>query len=355
MGKKSSAPPPPDYSGLIAANQKSADMANKLAQQQFDWAKKVYNDNKGLVDQVNTSFLKTMEDARVASEEDRARYKTLYQPMEDKLLTDANSYDTPERRDQEVGAAQSGVAQQFQAARDSATRQLEGFGVNPSATRFAALDVGLRANEAAAKAAAGTGAAHNVEDQARALRTQAIDIGRGYPAQVNASAATAGAAGAGAVNNDNTSYATGASAMGTGPQWASAGNAAMANWGNILNQQYGNQMAQYNANQQSSSGVGSIIGLVGGMAGKYFGLAEGGVVPPEASPSRGAVTDDVPATAVGVNVGEFVIPKEAVAWKGEEFFHKVIGKARQERTDAMAVPAGVMHTPESIHSPGAVQ
>jgi len=158
LGGKSSAPAPPDYGPLIQANEKTSKFAMKLAQEQWDWARKVYDENSGLMKETNTSFLKTMENARIASEEDRARYKDIYQPLEDKMVHDLNTYDTPERRDQEVGAAQANVAQQFDAARDQATQQLESFGVNPSATRFAAMDVDLRTREAATKAAAGTGA-----------------------------------------------------------------------------------------------------------------------------------------------------------------------------------------------------
>ena len=131
MGGKNSAPPPPDYSGLIAINEKTAKFAQKLAQDQFNWAKSVYNENKGLMKATNTSFLKSMEMGRVAAEEDRARYKSLYQPMEDRLIRDARTYDTEERRDMEAGAAQANVAQQFGAARDQAASQLEVFRGQP--------------------------------------------------------------------------------------------------------------------------------------------------------------------------------------------------------------------------------
>lgn len=335
MGGKSSAPAPPDYGPLIQANEKTSKFAMKLAQEQWDWARKVYDENKDLMKDTNTSFLKTMENARVASEEDRTRYKEIYQPQEDKLVHDLNTYDTPERRDKEVGAAQANVAQQFDAQRDQAASQLESYGVNPSATRFAALDMQGRTAEAATKAAAGTGAALSVEDKGRALRSAAIDIGKGYPGSYTAAGQLGNQAASYAQSGNTNQYTAGANAMGTGPQWLGGANTALGNWGDTLNNQYSNQLGQYNANQSASSGWGAAAGMFGGMALKRFGFDDGGAVSPEMSPTRGAVQDDVPAA---VNVGEFVVPADTVQWLGEKHFHNLTEKTRKERAEMQAVP-----------------
>lgn len=54
----------------------------------------------------------------------------------------------------------------------------------------------------------------------------------------------------------------------------------------------------------------------------------GGHVPPQASPSMGAQTDDIHAK---LNAGEFVIPRDVAMWKGQEFFQKLIDGARRKR------------------------
>ena len=54
----------------------------------------------------------------------------------------------------------------------------------------------------------------------------------------------------------------------------------------------------------------------------------GGRVPIGASPSGGRQTDDV---AARLNAGEFVIPKDVAAWKGHEFFQKLIAQSRKAR------------------------
>ena len=59
-------------------------------------------------------------------------------------------------------------------------------------------------------------------------------------------------------------------------------------------------------------------------------------VPDGASPSRGGMPDDVPAR---LTAGEFVIPKDVVSWKGEEWFQKEIMKARQKKMQAPAQPS----------------
>ncbi len=62
----------------------------------------------------------------------------------------------------------------------------------------------------------------------------------------------------------------------------------------------------------------------------------GGQVPPGASPTRGRRTDDVQAR---LNVGEFVIPKDIVAHKGQEFFQKLIANSRKARMGVSGPPA----------------
>jgi hypothetical protein len=61
----------------------------------------------------------------------------------------------------------------------------------------------------------------------------------------------------------------------------------------------------------------------------------GGHVDSNLSPSRGAITDDVPAR---LNAEEFVVPRDVARWKGEEFFHKLIQQSRQAREGVTAKP-----------------
>jgi len=160
------------------------------------------------------------------------QYSKTYPGMMERFAADAEAYGTPEKIAQARAGAQAGVGEQFQAAREAATRQLESFGVKPSDTRFAALDLGTRIKEAATKAAAGQAAAQQQEDKAFQLRQAAIAQGKDLPA--NATAMTGQATAAGNLTN-----AAGATAVG-------AGNTA-ANFGQVANSAGANAIGAGNA------------------------------------------------------------------------------------------------------------
>lgn len=278
MGKPK-APPPPDYSAVAAASEKAAELSYQLGKEQLDWAKEQYALDSSVYNRIVDSFLADMDKTSDMAEKDRAFYEDYFQPLEKALAEDAASYDTPERRDREMGAAQAEVAQQFDAQRENAQRELEAYGIDPSSTRYGALDIGVRTAQAAAQAAAGTAASNRVEDNARALRSEAINVGRGYPGQITGAYQVSQGAGAGAAGIVGQGTQIGGQTMGTAPQYMGLGNQAVGTWGNTLNMSYNNQLDRWKAQQSASSGLGSALGLIGGIAGKAFGLADGGAVP----------------------------------------------------------------------------
>ena len=71
-------------------------------------------------------------------------------------------------------------------------------------------------------------------------------------------------------------------------------------------------------------------------------VTAGHVVPSTVSPSQGRETDDVAVPIMhgdqqagrgAINVGEFIWPKDVVAWRGEQWMQKEIKKARDERAN----------------------
>lgn len=353
MGGKNSAPPPPDYSKVAEASKEAAEISAKVAREQLAWAKEQYREDRNILNPIVKSAMERMDRNDANAMSDRERYERLYQPLEDKLVSDANDFASPERQRDEMGRAQATVAQNFDASRKAAIQNLESYGVDPSSTRFAALDSGTRAAEAAAKAAAGNNARTQTEAMGRAMRSEAINVGRGYPGQIAGTYGTALQSGQQGANTQLAGTASGANTMGTAPQYYGLSNQAIGTWGNTLNMGYQNQLAAYNANQQSSSGLGSLLGagmgLLGSPSTSIFGamlgmeeggsvsddVTSGGKVPMEASPSRGQAIDDVPAM---LTEGEFVLPKDVVAWKGEEWAQKEIQKARDAKAKAQARP-----------------
>jgi hypothetical protein len=325
---------------MAAASKESAEIAAKTAAEQLAWAKEQYASDKVISDKVVNKFLETQDINAKTAAADRARYEEIYQPLEDQLAKEAEDYASPERQALEEGRAQATVAQQFEQARDASLRQLEGFGVDPTSTRAAALDVGVRAQQAASQAAAGNQARLATETTGRALRSEAINVGKGYPGQIAGQYGTAIQGGAGAVNATTATTASGAQTMGTGAQYMGLQNQALGTWGGALTAQHNANMAGYSDN----SGMwGTALGLAGSAAIKFLadgGMADnmttGGDVPPDASPTGGGAIDDVPAR---LTAGEFVVPKDVASWKGEEYFQKLIDQSRKAKDGASAKPA----------------
>jgi hypothetical protein len=342
MGSKNSAPPPPDYTPIANASAESAKIAAAQSDRALQWSKEQYAGNKEISDKVVNSALNTQAINDTNAAADRARYEGIYQPLEGQLAKEAENFATPGRQTYEMGRAQANVAQQMEAQRNAATANLESYGVDPGSTRFAALDRGTRVSQGAAEAAAGNQAQQQTEAMGRAMRSEAINVGRGYPGQIAQTYGTALQSGNQGINSALATTQSGANTMGTAPQYMGLQNQALSGWGNTLNQGYQNQIQQYNANENSSSGLGS---LAGAALGTFMKFAEGGSVsddvtpggnvPDHASPSQGKAIDDVPAR---LTAGEFVVPKDVLSWKGEEFFQNVIKKSRDAKDTAPAKP-----------------
>lgn len=346
MGSKNSAPPPPDYTPIAQASEASAKYSFDLGKEQLAWAKQQYADNKEVTDKVVNAALERQQTNDTNAAKDRARYESTFQPLEDSLAKDAQDYNSPERQALNMGRAQATVAENFENSRRAAAQNLESFGVDPSSTRYAALDAGSRIAEAAAKAAAGNQAQQQTEAMGQTLRSEAINIGRGYPGQVAGAYGTALQSGNQGVNSGLATTASGATTMGTAPQWQATGNSALSGWGNTLNMGYQNAMSQYEANQKSSSGLGSLLGAgLGALTLFADGGAvpdeatPGGAVPAHASPTRGKAIDDVDAK---LTAGEFVVPKDTVQWLGEKHFQDLINKSRKDRSQATAQPRAAL-------------
>jgi hypothetical protein len=218
-------------------------------------------------------------------------YKKTYQPLETQFAQEAQNYNTPMRADTRAAASEAEVNTAFSAQRDQALQSLEGYGIDPSQTRYGALDLGTRISQAAATAAAGTQSRLNTEATGLALQGEAINIGRGYPGQVAGAYGTAinagqggvsaGSGAAGALQGGASMGASGVQAglntsntygnmMGTPTQWAGLANQSTGLAGNLMNTGFQNQMAGFNANaaiaQNTASGIGGLMGagIMGG-------------------------------------------------------------------------------------------
>lgn len=353
MGGKVTTPTPPDYSTQIDFANKTAAEQMQLGRDQLAWAKEQDARNRQTLDRVLGVQLPAMEQQAQQAQETWQRYKDVYQPVENRMVDEAMNYDSPERTQREQGRAMADVTASFEASRRNALERLEGYGVDPSQTRSAALDVGVRTQEAAAKAAAATAATQRIQDTARAMRADVINTGRGMPSQVAANYGGAVSAGQAGIGGANQTTATSAGALTSGLGFTNAALGANNQAANIMNTGFGNQMqaAQFQQSQKDSM-MGAITSLAGGAMGAMR-IADGGMpmdtrraLPVYSDVPRwkggGEVTDARPMVAGGaidsgpsdgsgvddqvpayLSVGEYVIPADVVAAKGREFFDKL--------------------------------
>lgn len=360
MGGKSSPPAAPDYTPLLLASQqtaqsdasaaqmsqqlgeeqlqqqgvyaqKAADLGDKYAQMASDsaaYGKQQYEDilpylHSYMQSQLDfTGAAQKNEDAQTQaaaisqqeSQDTYNRYMTDFAPKETQYANEAFAYGSPARMDQAAAAAKGDVATSFQAQKDSATRQLASYGIDPSQGSFARAMGAMDISKAAASAAAGTMARQQTDMQGKQLEASALEVGQKLPAQSIAQAGlglnqtTSGLGGA-AIGGGGISAATGAlnsgtNAMGSPTSYAALnpytsltssygtqgtslmgqgvsalGNATGAIGAGItgLNSMYSSQMANYQANAAQSpwNAIGKIAGIGAGAFGGQLGKAAG--------------------------------------------------------------------------------
>ena len=273
-----------------------AKQAQAMAPQVYQWGMDQYNKNQGNIDT---------------------------------MMRNAMTYSSPQRIAAEMGQAQAGVMQGAEAGRQNAIKDLQSFGIDPSSGRYAALDQASRVMSGAAAAGAGNVQRGQTEAQGSAMQSAAMgaslqnqQIGYGAAGAANALLNTA----------SQLKY----SPLGTVSGSSQQSQAASTSSG--MNQSSG-----------SSSGGSTSMGRTEGTSGqsRVVKWAQGGSIPDdnsggeeptqggfvssELSPSGGSKVDDVQAR---LNSGEFVIPKDVAAWKGQEFFYKLMAQARKMRAMA---------------------
>ena len=270
------------------------------------------------------------------------QYQQTYPALAKQFAADAANYDTPERRAQAGAEATAGVGMQFQAARDAATRQLESFGIKPSDTRFAALDLGTRIKEAAAKASADRAAQLATEDKGFQLRDEAIKQGSVLPGQ--STAETNAATSAGSLVNAADSAAT------------AQGNAA-ANYGSLANQAGANAIGAGNASTAAlntatgatNAGTGALTGATqantGALAADTAGATITGAAGDLANKGLSTETTAAGASAPFINAATSGVNSQTAADKANYDNQMAQFKAESTNTSGLGALLGTVAGP----------
>lgn len=230
------------------------------------------NKRQAVTDSLNTKVinqqLQSQEEANQWAREDRGRTKSVFQPLEDAFVKTAQKYDSPAKQAEAAAAAKADVTSQAAVQDQANQRQMAAMGVSPDSGRFAGVKRTTDMNTALAAAGAQNNARQIVRDKGLALRAEAINIGKNLPSSTAAAYGIGTNSGNAAVANNasgNQNFYQNTGVMGSGFNGAIGANSSA---GNMLGNLYGNQLAAWSAQQQanatSSSGIGSMIGTLGG-------------------------------------------------------------------------------------------
>jgi hypothetical protein len=254
----------------------------------------------------------------------------------DAMMRNAMTYASPQRIASEMGRAEAGVQQGAEAGRQNAIQDLQSFGVDPSSGRYAALDTASRVMSGAAAAGAGnqqreatTATGGAMQQGAAGLSMQNEQIGYGAGAGANALLNTASQlkySPLGTMSGGSSSSSGSSTSSSTGSTY-NTGSSKSINTGGSSSEK-----TVFNPRGFAEGGDVPVEQTPGGEE-----PTQGGFVSQELSPSAGSKVDDVDAR---LNAGEFVIPKDVAAWKGQEFFYKLMAQARKMRAVASQEAGG---------------
>lgn len=290
-GSKSKAPAPDPNIGIAASQQA------KIAGEWLDFSKEAYADMSrrqdgidALTKQVTEQQLNTQNQANSWAAEDRGRYKSIFQPMEDQYVQDAKDWDSVGRQEKLGAEAKADVLNNAAQQRAASQRNMSAMGVDPTSGRYEGVNRSGEQATALAAAGAQNSSRNQVRQQGAAMRADALNMGKGLPSQAAASAglglsagnsALAGNMGAAQLAGGNTSI------MNSGFGGAQSGYAGQAN---TLNQQYQGQLSAWATQQQAgSANTGAMMGGLGSMAGMGMSMMSSEEVKENKTPVRGAL------------------------------------------------------------------
>lgn len=207
----------PDTGGVNAAAVEQA----KIAKEALEWFKGEYaataDQRQRAADDASAvakAQLESMQ-TQTALAKDYDNYnKTTFRPLEQRMVADAQAYDTPERRNAEAAAAVADVNMQTAAQREAGRRELASFGVAPDSGKSMSLMSSGDINAARAASGAASGARRQVEATGYARMADAANLGRGLPSAQATAVQTGTAAGNSAVGASQAGLAASMSGAG---------------------------------------------------------------------------------------------------------------------------------------------
>lgn len=252
-----------------------AQYASSLAPQMLDWANNAYSQTSQVTNEAVSNFLNTSQQMQQFGGNLISQYNTEVAPELSQLVTDANSYASPERMKADMGMAGATQAQAGDQSIKNSEQNLLSYGINPADGRYASLD-----KAAAVQNAANVAGAQNTQrvsdiNTGQQLRAEALQFGSLLPGAASNAENTAIQANAGASNASLANANTGANLMDVADKYL---NTAMG----LKLSPTGQKSSGYgsSSNSSQSSGGGGSGGGGGGNGGggsSPWGPGDGGL------------------------------------------------------------------------------
>lgn len=266
MGKGKAPSPDPNIGKAALMEAQLGAEWLKVAQEQFVVSNERNAELDALSKRVTEQQLSSAEQAQTWATEDRARYKSVFQPLQDEMIAEAQKYGTQEYQDDAAAKARADVMASASAQAGQRERRMASMGVSPTSGRFAGVERAADTMVALGAASAENGARDLARNKALALKADAINLGNGLPSSAAGSlglGVNAGSAAIGTAAVPINAYNNSLGILQGGYQTAMQGYRGQ---GQTLNNLYQNQLSAYQAQQQAGAGLFGALGSVAGAA-----------------------------------------------------------------------------------------
>lgn len=243
-----------------------------FSKEQFGIANERQKGIDALTKQVTDQQIKSMTNANQWAEEDRARWKEKFLPLQDKYIEKASNWDSKEKQAEAAAEAKADVQNSLAEQKAQSERAAAANGVRPDSGQWTGLDRATQLQGGLASAGAQNSARKQLRNEAMALQGDALNIGSNLPSQAGSFMGIGNQAGSSAIGNNianQNSWRSNIGIMNTGFEGAMTGWNNSANiWRNIGKDR--TDMLNTSDKMRQDS-MGSIMGG----AGKLFGMLPG--------------------------------------------------------------------------------
>lgn len=183
-----------------------------LANNQYQWAGSNYGNLQTMANNAIGDYLSAGAQANDLGTQMLNQYTTMYAPAAAEFNQTANTWASPGRTAQNMGAAEATASEAAQQGWQNTKQQLQAAGIDPSSGEYAGLEAAANTAAGASMAGAGNQAQQATQAQGLQLQQQNVNFGQQVPAGVLNAINQRYGADAGAVNTAESAMNTGVNA-----------------------------------------------------------------------------------------------------------------------------------------------